>query len=400
MLRMRVGHDFRASPVQCLPSMIPVEVGEILAGKYPHRPRDRRGRHGRRRCRRARATAAASGDQVRASGRARKAARGSSAFLREARAVVRLRSEHVARVIDVGALPETAPTLHGDGVPARLDAGRAGPTRILGCLSADVVHYNHPGLRSACRSAFVGIVHRDLKPENIFLTHSVSGAPLVKVLDFGVSKMESQGGNPRLNGRTAALVGSPLLQWQPDADGARRCAATGFAFRTIWALGRRALRSADPRAALRRGVDAGAVLEGDARAALSAARGGGPRSRRRSRPSSCDASTRTPPGDTQTRPSSPSLSRLSRRPRPAGRWSACSSLRPASSPPPSSANRATGHPCGPALRLAREHTAHDDTGRCEARAQASLRRSQRPSPRRRSWSGHGPAHRCVTRAGT
>src|SRR5262249_13576989 len=34
-----------------------------------------------------------------------------------------------------------------------------------------------------------GIVHRDLKPANLFVTFRRDGAPLVKVLDFGVSKL-------------------------------------------------------------------------------------------------------------------------------------------------------------------------------------------------------------------
>jgi Serine/threonine protein kinase len=34
-----------------------------------------------------------------------------------------------------------------------------------------------------------GVVHRDLKPENVFVTESVSGGDLLKVLDFGIAKI-------------------------------------------------------------------------------------------------------------------------------------------------------------------------------------------------------------------
>src|SRR5262249_1505255 len=57
-----------------------------------------------------------------------------------------------------------------------------------------------------------GIVHRDLKPANLFLTQGVDGQPLVKVLDFGISKTLNPG--PQTDGlsltRTEMLLGSPL----------------------------------------------------------------------------------------------------------------------------------------------------------------------------------------------
>ncbi len=37
----------------------------------------------------------------------------------------------------------------------------------------------------------VGILHRDLKSDNLFVTRSPLGVPLVKVLDFGLSKIET-----------------------------------------------------------------------------------------------------------------------------------------------------------------------------------------------------------------
>jgi len=56
-----------------------------------------------------------------------------------------------------------------------------------------------------------GIVHRDLKPANLFLTARMDGAPLVKVLDFGVSKTPATDGAADLHQLTISgiVMGSP-----------------------------------------------------------------------------------------------------------------------------------------------------------------------------------------------
>jgi serine/threonine-protein kinase len=53
-----------------------------------------------------------------------------------------------------------------------------------------------------------GIIHRDLKPKNLFLATTVDGRPLVKVLDFGISKVESAPEDMSLT-RTTEVIGSP-----------------------------------------------------------------------------------------------------------------------------------------------------------------------------------------------
>ena len=58
----------------------------------------------------------------------------------------------------------------------------------------------------------IGLIHRDLKPSNLFLTHRPDGSPLVKVLDFGISKAIRRRGRgraaPSLTA-THSLLGSP-----------------------------------------------------------------------------------------------------------------------------------------------------------------------------------------------
>src|SRR6185312_13248020 len=122
-------------------------------------------------------------------------------FQREARAAVRIKSEHVARVIDVGAVDPAAFPLQAElGVPLQPGApfmvmeylegqDLAAVLRSVGPLSVtDAVAYLTQAIEAIAEAHSLGIVHRDLKPSNLFLTRRPDGTPLVKVLDFGISK--------------------------------------------------------------------------------------------------------------------------------------------------------------------------------------------------------------------
>ena len=69
-----------------------------------------------------------------------------------------------------------------------------------------------------------GIIHRDIKPENIFLARRVGAAPIIKLLDFGVSKMlpEFQTSEDALDlTRTGMVMGTPYYMSPEQARGER-----------------------------------------------------------------------------------------------------------------------------------------------------------------------------------
>ncbi|MBA3454174.1 MAG: protein kinase [Deltaproteobacteria bacterium] len=113
-----------------------------------------------------------------------------SRFLREAKAAARLRSEHVAAVADVGQLPDGIPYMVMellDGQDLAQLVTEAGP--LGGPLAATLVIQACDALAEAHS---LGIVHRDLKPSNLFVSAREDGTPFLKVLDFGIAKIDDE----------------------------------------------------------------------------------------------------------------------------------------------------------------------------------------------------------------
>ena len=154
-------------------------------------------------------------------------------FLREARAAVRLKSEHVARVLDVGKLESGAPYM----VMEFLEGSDLGKVLLQnGPLPFDsAADWILQACEAVAEAHGAGIVHRDLKPENLFLARTVGGSQKVKVLDFGVSKALSGGASGELSGltRTRAMLGSPLYMAPEQMRSSRDVDARA----DVWALG-------------------------------------------------------------------------------------------------------------------------------------------------------------------
>src|SRR5690606_4866368 len=107
-------------------------------------------------------------------------------FEREARAAFKIKSPHVARVLDVGRLSDGVPFmvmefLEGEDLGHRIDRDAISV--------GEVIEYLLQACHAVAEAHSLGIVHRDLKPDNLFLARRRDGSISVKVLDFGLSKV-------------------------------------------------------------------------------------------------------------------------------------------------------------------------------------------------------------------
>ena len=115
-------------------------------------------------------------------------------FEREARAIATLSHPNICTLYDVGSADGVEflvmEHLEGETLSARM--ARQGPRSPLPLDETLRVATELADALTAAHRA--GIVHRDLKPGNVILTRtgSTRGAPIVKVLDFGLAKLRDQ----------------------------------------------------------------------------------------------------------------------------------------------------------------------------------------------------------------
>ena len=124
-------------------------------------------------------------------------------FIREAHAMTRLQSEHVARVYEVGELPDgmlflAMELLEGQSLEQLIQGGPL--------PAADAVDLMLEALEAVAEAHELGLVHRDIKPSNLFLAARKGKPPILKVLDFGIVK--DQANEQRLTA-TGTLPGTP-----------------------------------------------------------------------------------------------------------------------------------------------------------------------------------------------
>ena len=154
-------------------------------------------------------------------------------FVREARAAAAIQSEHVVKILGVDTSQSGAPYIvmeHLEGVDLSELLSKRGPLPVH-----EAVAYVLQSCEALAEAHRLGIVHRDLKPSNIFITVRADGSPIVKLLDFGLSKVIADSDEAPAESLTASslVAGSPHYMSPEQARSLKNVDA-----RTdIWSLG-------------------------------------------------------------------------------------------------------------------------------------------------------------------
>jgi serine/threonine-protein kinase len=138
-------------------------------------------------------------------------------FVREAQAVNQVGHPNIVDVFGFGKLPDgrsffVMEWLQGETLRARM-------RRSLSLAEAlDILEQIATALEAAHDA---GVLHRDLKPDNVFMQQQRGGAPKVKLLDFGLAKLQGNDSGGIEHTRTGVVMGTPLYLSPEQAKGVK-----------------------------------------------------------------------------------------------------------------------------------------------------------------------------------
>lgn len=152
-------------------------------------------------------------------------------FDQERQALASLEHPHIATMLDAGVGPNGRPyfameLVRGGAIThwcEQQDAALAQRLRLF-IQVCEAVHHAHEK----------GILHRDLKPSNVLITE-VNGAPVPKVIDFGIAKAIHSGNLDDLTMLTheEQVIGTPVYMSPEQIEGGRNLDARS----DVYALG-------------------------------------------------------------------------------------------------------------------------------------------------------------------
>jgi serine/threonine-protein kinase len=142
-------------------------------------------------------------------------------FLNEARAANAIRHPNIIEILDSGVIADGTPflvmeLLEGESLGTRLR--RTGALPVATAL--DFAYQTASALGAAHKK---GIVHRDLKPDNLFVipdSHDTE-RERIKVLDFGIAKLQQGPSSDSVKTRTGTLMGTPIYMSPEQCRGTR-----------------------------------------------------------------------------------------------------------------------------------------------------------------------------------
>ncbi len=131
-------------------------------------------------------------------------------FLNEARAANAIRHPNLIEILDSGTTSDGIPYLvmeylEGEPLSARIRRHSGVPLR-------DLFEFAYQAASALSAAHRKGIVHRDLKPDNLFVVPDMTepGREHIKVLDFGIAKLQTQGKGDSVRTRTGMMMGTPV----------------------------------------------------------------------------------------------------------------------------------------------------------------------------------------------
>src|SRR6266545_2024807 len=140
-------------------------------------------------------------------------------FLREARAAANIHHPNVARVTYYGEQDGECfyamELVKGETLEARVR--RDGPMPLA--IALEVIEQ---AARALAVAEACGVVHRDIKPSNIMLESDASGAPTVKLIDYGVAKVMGPQAEPGIEQTQAGFIGTPAFASPEQFAGVRQ----------------------------------------------------------------------------------------------------------------------------------------------------------------------------------
>ncbi|MEZ4467652.1 MAG: serine/threonine-protein kinase [bacterium] len=139
-------------------------------------------------------------------------------FFREARVVSKLSNRATVTLHDYGEDDDGTLFMVFEFIAGKLLAdliahGPMAPARVVGLVQQ---------VLGACAEAHeLGLVHRDLKPGNIMVSEGALGTEEVKVLDFGIAKVQNPDGMDDVRTREGVVLGTPRYMSPEQSQDAR-----------------------------------------------------------------------------------------------------------------------------------------------------------------------------------